>query len=151
MSVPYVEHAAVVHGHAAVAVGYLLERHLASEDGKAELSAMPPAVRAATLAALDAVKLAATAHVRRHQPPTIAGNGNPAGERATTATPAAPVRAHSDGDGRVLGVDDVMAAFGVKRRQARNIAAGMGAKVAGRWIVDADVVAAELVRRGIAS
>lgn len=127
--VPYLMHAAVVHGPAAVGVGRVLRR--ATEAGW--LDGVDPATRSAVTAIFQAAQAALRI-----------GNA----EVGTSATTAPAVRAPSPHE--VLSVNEIMGVFGVRERQARNIAATLGYKSAGRWVVDASAAAAEVERRGAA-
>lgn len=59
-------------------------------------------------------------------------------ETAVAATP--PPSEH-------MGIDEAAGVLGVSRRQARNLAPSLGAKVAGRWLLDRGLVAEEARRR----
>jgi hypothetical protein len=142
VNVPYLEHAAIVHGRIAGVVADMLGEFLVSPRGRMALAAMGEAERAELVGVLRACELAGSTWQRRQ---AIADSGN---GTATTATRVVVDRARSEGE--VLTVVEVMGRFGVKERQARNIAAVLGRKERGRWLVDADAVAGELARRGAA-
>lgn len=132
-----VDHAVMVSGRAAVGVAWLLRRSV--ERG--ELSTLPEAVREEVIIAMSACDVAARAWSRRQVEPIAGSGGNANGK---TATRLEDVPAPS------LGVAQVMERLGVKERQARNVCAALGRKESGRWVIDAEVLAAELERRGVA-
>lgn len=131
--------AAVVHGRAATGVAWLLQR--AVERG--ETASLPDAVRAETLAAIQAVDLASRAWARRQ---TTAVSTADCGSSA--ARPA-PDPAHSNDD--LLTTAEAAEMLGVKERRARDLAAsGLGRRVGGSWVLDRAAVEAEAERRGAA-
>lgn len=140
MGVPFVDPPpAIVHGRAAVGVAWLLRR--AADRG--DLASLPEAVRAETVAAIQAVDLASKAWARRQ--PT-------ADATAVCGTSAArPPAGGSHSAGDVLTTAQAAQLLGVKERRARDLAAsGLGRLVGGRWMLDRSAVEAEAERRGAA-
>lgn len=143
MNVPFVQHAAVVHGRAAVGVAWLLERSVSRGD----LEALPAAMRAEVVAAIEAVRLAGAAWSRRN---VGAVSGADSGTSATRAGADGASSAHEP-RGEVLGVTESAEILGVGVRRARDLAAGgLGEKVGGRWVLHRAAVEEERARRGVA-
>lgn len=128
--VPFVEHAAIVQGQAAVGLAMLL--YFATTRGG--LTGLPDQIRSATLGALEAVDLASRAHVRRV---------SATGRTEARPVPAAPLSIHEP-----LSVTEAATALGLTERRVRDLAAaGLGYKVGGRWVLDRTSVDRERERR----
>lgn len=135
--VPYVETgAAIVHGRAATGVAWLLRRAIERGD----LNAIPEAVRAETLAAIQAVDLASRAWARRTSVST-SEFGSSAARQASTPSSSS----------HEITTAEAAELLGVGERRARDLAAsGLGRRAGGRWLLDRAAVEAEVERRTVA-
>ena len=130
--------AAVVHGRAAIGVAWLLQR--AVERG--ETASLPDAVRAETLAAIQAVDLASRAWVRR-QPSAVSTSEFGTSAARPAADPASSTHEITTAEAAEM--------LGVGERRARDLAAsGLGRRAGGRWMLNRARVVAEVERRGAA-
>ncbi len=126
--------AAIVHGRAAVGVAWLLQRAV----NRGDLAGLPGGVHGDTVAAIQAVDLAARAWGRR----TAAVTGR-------TAEPSAPDPSVSTHD--TVTAAEAARVLRLSQRRVRDLAAaGLGRKAAGGWLLDRGAVEAEAKRRGCA-
>lgn len=126
--------AAVVSGPAAVGVAWLLRRAVDQGD----IAGVPSSIRDATVAAVQAVEMAAAAWAGR----TAAEFGR------TAAPPAPPPSSSSHGSCSSLTVPEAAAVLQLSHRRVRDLAAsGLGRKAGGAWVLDPMAVQAEARRR----